>query len=209
MKHRVCIINSNPQYDEMFEVQGWEVIPENRLAFESVDLIQFTGGEDVDPSLYGERKMSSTYSNLPRDKHEGLIFSDHLGVVPMAGICRGGQFLNVKCGGRMWQAVDGHAISGVHPVFDVTRNKIVWCTSTHHQMMVAGPNGEVIGEAEEALIKRGPNGLDPAPLSTPDTEVVIYKDEQCLCFQPHPEFRNAPSDCTDYYFYLLNYYFNL
>src|SRR3546814_3238996 len=31
---------------------------------------------------------------------------------PMAGICRGGQFLNVMCGGSMIQHVEGHAIHG-------------------------------------------------------------------------------------------------
>ena len=30
-------------------------------------LVVFTGGEDVDPSLYNEQKHHTTYSNLKRD----------------------------------------------------------------------------------------------------------------------------------------------
>lgn len=54
------------------------------------DVVLFTGGEDVDPSLYGCKKFSNTYSNLDRDLEEKKIFES---VDPnkqvCLGICRG------------------------------------------------------------------------------------------------------------------------
>ena len=53
------------------------------------EIVIFTGGEDVDPSLYGEEKHPTTCSNIARDKKEMAEFKkirrDQLAV----GICRG------------------------------------------------------------------------------------------------------------------------
>lgn len=60
------------------------------------DLVLFTGGEDVDPSLYGHSKHPKTYSNLKRDLEEKKIFES---IDPnkqvCLGICRG-----LSCGSR-------------------------------------------------------------------------------------------------------------
>lgn len=63
---------------------------------EKADVVLFTGGEDVDPSLYGCKKYPSTYSNIKRDLKEKAIFEK---VNPnkqvCVGICRG-----LICGSR-------------------------------------------------------------------------------------------------------------
>ena len=41
---------------------------------EEADIVIFTGGEDVDPSLYHEEKHPTTYSNIARDKYEKEMF---------------------------------------------------------------------------------------------------------------------------------------
>ena len=41
---------------------------------EDADVVLFTGGEDVDPSLYGCEKHSCTYSNIKRDLEEKAVF---------------------------------------------------------------------------------------------------------------------------------------
>ena len=55
----------------------------------TADIVIFTGGEDVDPSLYGCKKHATTFSNIDRDKEEIKMFKqirpDQLAV----GICRG------------------------------------------------------------------------------------------------------------------------
>lgn len=56
---------------------------------EKADIIVFTGGEDVDPSLYGCKPHESTYSNLKRDLEEQEEFSKIRPDQLVVGICRG------------------------------------------------------------------------------------------------------------------------
>ena len=70
------------------------------------DGILFTGGEDVDPSFYGEESKAheSVHDHRPRDEFE---FSLLKGAVarraPILGICRGVQMINVGFGGTLYQ----------------------------------------------------------------------------------------------------------
>lgn len=57
---------------------------------EEADLVIFTGGEDVDPSLYNEPRHPRTSSNITRDIREKDIYEYCLDKkIPMLGICRG------------------------------------------------------------------------------------------------------------------------
>lgn len=59
------------------------------------NIVLFTGGEDVNPSLYGCEKHSTTYSNLERDLYEKGIFEQVSENQLVVGICRG-----LSCGSR-------------------------------------------------------------------------------------------------------------
>lgn len=65
----------------------------------------FTGGHDVDPGLYGQRRREKCgVSCALRDELEQEIFSHaRRGDKPMFGICRGIQLFNVLCGGTLYQ----------------------------------------------------------------------------------------------------------
>ncbi len=70
------------------------------------DLVLFTGGEDVDPSMYDEPKGKNTWSNLNRDLTEKKIFDEAVATKKlMLGVCRGSQFLCVMNGGKLVQQV--------------------------------------------------------------------------------------------------------
>lgn len=53
------------------------------------DIVLFTGGEDVDPSLYGCEKHPTTHSNIQRDLEEKAIFEKVRPDQFCLGICRG------------------------------------------------------------------------------------------------------------------------
>ena len=74
-------------------------------------------------------------------------------------------------------------------------------TSTHHQMMIPSKEGIVLMTASEALEKHAPSysKMGRNPKDDPDVEAVFYDDTNCLCYQPHPEFSNAPADCVDFF----------
>ncbi len=75
-----------------------------------VNGLLITGGVDVDPALYGERRHPRTQRpHRERDAHELALLQQALGQgIPFLGICRGHQLLNVALGGKLLQDVPGH-----------------------------------------------------------------------------------------------------
>ena len=63
------------------------------------------GGEDLNPSMYGEKVDRLTERYMPRrDQFESwLILACIEQQKPILGICRGAQILNVVCGGSLFQ----------------------------------------------------------------------------------------------------------
>lgn len=196
-KFRVFIVGGGYEYIKMMYELGYG----GAKGLGDADIVLFTGGHDVTPELYGEKALSSTNNSVERDEREKIIYEEALKAgLPMVGICRGGQFLNVMNGGKMYQHVNNHCRN--HDMVVIGNpNKTVKVTSTHHQMM--RPNEEkclVLAVAAEAT-QLSSYGLEINRVtpSMDDIEVVWYEDTACLCFQPHPEFAYAPPECRKYF----------
>ena len=69
------------------------------------DGILFAGGEDVDPRFYGEpKRYESVHEDRARDQFEFALLDVALHHrLPILGICRGVQMINVKFGGTLYQ----------------------------------------------------------------------------------------------------------
>jgi len=203
MNHKVYIVGGDALIERMFISHG--IYPVSHPS--EATLACFTGGSDVTPSLYDEKNVGS-YSDWHRDVAEMADFAEiqELGI-PSVGICRGGQFLNVMNGGKMWQNVNNHAIGGTHELkleFDEGAGPGFYqVTSTHHQMMRHAEGGAVIGKATLATRFEGDN-KDRQPDF--DTEIVWYGKTNCLCFQPHPEYNGDRDDTEKLFFMLLDGY---
>ena len=205
--NKVYIEYSDSSYIQMFLKHGIKAVPEK----ETAHLICFTGGSDVSPHLYGEHKHPYSSVDGSRDEREAELF--HYAVmnnIPMVGVCRGGQFLNVMNGGKMYQHIEGHV--GDHYMQDLITNEDIMVSSTHHQMMKAAAAGFVVATANicnKSKQHMSPLQEHPAILTNikkePDIEVVYYKDTKSLCFQPHPEF-DGYERMTAYFFELINRY---
>lgn len=203
---KALIVGGGGAYERMFLLYGWEVVDDIHEA----DLLVFTGGSDVSPSFYGEDIHPSTSAYYHRDVKEREIFMIALDLgIPTAGICRGGQFLNVMNEGKMYQHVDGHAVSGTHNATDVKTGRTVQVSSTHHQMMRPSPTGEVLCVAAKSSYKEHMVAGEVCRIDGTeenDVEVVLYRGTRSLCFQPHPEFvAHSPAyrECADYFFECL------
>ena len=72
---------------------------------ESVDALLLCGGEDVDPARYGAAPSPLLGKvNLKRDAWEFLLLDEAVKRrLPVVGICRGCQVINVYFGGTLWQ----------------------------------------------------------------------------------------------------------
>ena len=207
-----------PEYDEgtrkMFRENGYYIL--NSLENKVVDLVCFTGGADVGPILYGDEKLKVTSDDPPRDERDVEAYMKYARI-PKVGICRGGQFLNVMSGGKMWQHVDnhgsGHIMQNLLNVPGEVDQDEVRVSSTHHQMMIAGTEGEVLAIAmdKNANYPRGIAkvylGAGDKKVPEYDTEVVWYPKTKSICYQPHPEYGSKDSVNQKYFFNLLNYFF--
>ena len=188
MSRKICIINGSQEYYRLFLGKGFELVPD----IFSADLVCFTGGEDVSPHLYDEAKHVRTFNSPARDAVEKSLYDLCVeNKIPMVGICRGGQFLNVMNGGKMYQHVTNHTQD--HLMKIVLGGESVLVSSTHHQMMRAGKGGVVLATANQKGSKEYMHKTTAitAISDDVDTEVVYYRASNSLCFQPHPEFSSV------------------
>ena len=180
----VLIEHGNHQYTMLFIKLGFIVVND----VDKADLVCFTGGADVSPHLYGAAVHPTTHSDGWRDAKEQRLFEHCMEKkIPMVGICRGGQFLNVMCGGQMYQDVQKHCQP--HAITDIHDGDVVWVSSTHHQMMKPSEDGIIIAVANQQGKREWFDGqVAKRDISQEDIEVVFYPKNNALCFQPHPEF---------------------
>lgn len=165
---------------------------------EKFDLVCFTGGEDVSPSLYGHENLASG-SNMGRDMREKEIFDIALAAgIPMTGICRGTQFLNVMCGGTMVQHLRRQHGGGHHRC-ETVDGKLFEVTSSHHQMIVPSLDADVIAWAEKRLslgdLVYGGATFELDHLLDADgavrvTEAIFYPTHKVFGVQHHPEWQD-------------------
>ena len=122
-----------------------------------VDGLLISGGNDVDPAFYGERKRAKNLSiTRERDLFEiALVKKAKARQIPMLAICRGMQLMNVAFGGSLYQdsqtepefldhTLEGSAIyKKKHPViiekgsrlFRVMGKSRLMVNTSHHQMV--------------------------------------------------------------------------
>lgn len=74
-------------------------------ALEGCEGLLLTGGEDVDPAYYGEQPSKALGSvDRERDRFELALFrAARAARLPVLGICRGIQLINVALGGTLYQ----------------------------------------------------------------------------------------------------------
>jgi len=77
---------------------------------DALDAVVFTGGSDVDPELYGEQSQPETSGvvRMRDDAELALLRAALERDMPVLGICRGIQVLNVGMGGDLDQHLEGH-----------------------------------------------------------------------------------------------------
>ncbi len=156
---------------------------------EEADFVLFTGGEDVDPSLYNQKAHDSVYFNRNRDNFEIDYFKYFAEKgVPMIGVCRGSQFLCVMAGGALVQ-------DSTHPyLHNVTMfdGSVIQVNSTHHQQALLkdlpSDSYELLGWAENlSPYHFGPEKDYDFGNDYKEPEIIWYPKIKALGIQGHPE----------------------
>lgn len=189
MNRNILVLDGdNDKYKNPFV--KWGNIVTNLDKLPDCDLVVFAGGTDVNPKLYGEvpHPMTGIPDNQ-RDYLEQAVYTRALILeIPMVGICRGAQFLNVMNNGKLNQHIEGHLncahtinIDGLRPPINVLGD--------HHQSMI--PNGffKLLAESDDGV-----------------PEVVYWPHSRSLAVQYHPEWGTPDSDGAVYFDELLDKY---
>ena len=78
-------------------------------AFAAMDGLLLPGGADLDPARYGQPPHSTTVTEAGRDELEAAAWqAARARGLPVLGVCRGMQAINVFAGGSLVQDVAGH-----------------------------------------------------------------------------------------------------
>lgn len=165
----------------MFSYFGWGLVKNPYLA----DLICLEGGVDVEPKLYGEGNTDSHTSFVKDITTLGLIKIAEMCNIPIVGICRGGQMLNVVHGGKMVQHIEGHTFKN-HSIRVVSESGSSYTLehkfkADHHQGIV--PPKSLV-HFPMGPIFWAPDGV---------CEGWINKDAKVFVYQPHPEWEDLGS----------------
>jgi putative glutamine amidotransferase len=96
-------------YRDALRAVGIEPV-ENVTTLDGFSGLMLAGGSDIDPALYGETAGPQTEAaDTERDHLECALFREALERdLPVLGICRGLQLMNVAMGGALVQHIDGH-----------------------------------------------------------------------------------------------------
>ena len=177
------------EYIEFFEKLGFLVIlvPNNSNLVEKyfdneIDLVVFSGGNNVDPSLYcGNKNLDEVY--IERDEIEKKMFNiANKQNIKILAICRGFHAINVFLGGSISHSVRGH-VNKHHKLISKQKYLHNQITNSFHSQGIKDSdlhkhNGLVtLAKSEDGLI-----------------EAAINQEKNILGIQWHPERQNELFD---------------
>lgn len=158
---------------------------------DELDGLLLSGGGDVEPSYFGAKLDGANPDaiDIPRDELELALSKDALARdLPILGVCRGCQVLNVAAGGGMVQHFDGHSSTRANPNYHdilitpntklhaIVKTERLPSNTYHHQ----GLDHETLAEI-----------FTPTGLADPDTWLVeAFESAQhkwVVAVQWHPE----------------------
>jgi putative glutamine amidotransferase len=160
-----------------------------------LDGLLITGGTDVAPSHYDEEPQRPEWSGDPvRERYEQALLRRALALdLPVLGICRGCQILNVAPGGRLYQDIDTQVSEAA------THRDTELYDSLGHALQIepgtllsasAGPGPHWVNSVHHQAIRRVAESLRVSARA-PDgvIEAVEAKDNDRFWFgiQWHPE----------------------
>jgi putative glutamine amidotransferase len=169
-----------------------------RQVVEALDGLIFSGGEDLDPTLYGAHPDLRSWNLAPeRDQYEMDLFAEAIQQKkPVLAVCRGMQLANVYFGGSLYLDISDYSDEVLCHHFSKAPR---WYTA--HKVKLLAPVLKELYEAEEIktnsyhhqAIKDLGKGLHIAALAEDGIiEGLIHQDHpNFLAIQWHPEMMAA------------------
>ena len=154
---------------------------------EHLDGLVLTGGADIEPSRYG-RENTASDTEPARDAVEFTLLEMALSrEIPILGICRGFQLINVHAGGTLHQNVPSHARYDLAPSAVAHGVAIESGTALHGLL---GSEHQVNSLHHQTADEIG-DGLRVVAIADDGTpEAIEISDARVLAVQWHPEMMN-------------------
>ncbi len=172
-----------------------------------VDALILTGGEDVDPARYGEEVWNETVEvNYRRDTSDFLLASAALDAgLPILGICRGEQLMNVVLGGSLYQDIPsqvGSAIRHRQSEPDGVGTHMIYIEAGSHLRELLGADSLMVNSFHHQAVKDPGAGVRVVARAADGVveawEYDSSKRASILCVQFHPELLYARGGNTTF-----------
>lgn len=186
---------------------------------DEAQLLVLTGGADINPEIYNEKKNRKTYINEYRDKDELADLKRAIDLkIPIIGICRGAQMICGVAGGKLVQHVVGHG--GANHAMEILlgrdRGSYFTINSLHHQMMMPfnlpKSDYDLIAKSRYALSNTYENtSVEDQYDMSMEPEVIYFKKINAYAIQCHPEMMSRVDsnylDVLNFFRYSIYSYF--
>jgi putative glutamine amidotransferase len=173
------------------------------VLLERFDGFLFTGGHDVEPAMYGQKKLPVCADTCPgRDEMEKKLLTAALEAdKPVLGICRGLQLMNAVLGGTLWQDIPTQFPTEVNHRMEAPYGREEHMVTFTEEL----PNlPQTIGV--NSCHHQGIRNLAPAlkawAVSADGLVEAAYLPDKkfARAVQWHPEFFSAGNDLSEYIF---------
>ncbi len=157
------------------------------------DAIVFTGGEDIDPNLYGaDFHPSVEFVSFERDAFEKYLYEKAFAKkIPMLGICRGMQMINALAGGDLYQDLKSEykGASGHSMGRDLSRGILKIFTEKNSNINKILGDEILVNQFHHQAVKNLGKGFVATAHSRDGViEAMEYTGDQYIsCVQFHPE----------------------
>jgi putative glutamine amidotransferase len=197
-------VGIDPEYTQALESAGARVVllppgkdtaPAIGAILDRLDGVMIPGGADIDPSFYGEKKLPAvSYTDPERDNYEiKVIRSAYTRGMPILGICRGQQSINVALGGTLYQDLDSQYGAKLKHQMEhgPDHNKLVHTVDieTGSRYRDATRKGRVkVNSRHHQAVRDVARGLHVTALSSDGViEGLETEDRRVVAVQCHPE----------------------
>lgn len=156
---------------------------------DAVDGVIIGGGDDISPDIYGGQIVASARLDPERDAMErGLVEATHDRGMPVLGICRGSQMINVARGGTLHQDAYGVYRSS-RKIRTILPRKEIWIDDNTRLSRIAGLQPMTVNSLHTQAVDRLGRGLRVAARDTGGMIQAIesVREPFALGVQWHPE----------------------
>ncbi|MEQ9115456.1 MAG: gamma-glutamyl-gamma-aminobutyrate hydrolase family protein [Rickettsiales bacterium] len=185
---------------------------QNSLDFKEFDSFIISGGEDVQPALYNEQPIHHNKNYYPeRDSLEMKVIKyASSNKIPLMGICRGMQIINVVLGGSLHQEASDFFknftpnTSLLKKIFDRKTVKVLPKTKLASFLGMSG-SYKVNSIHHQAVKKLGKNMICSSIDEHKMVQAIENKSGSILGVQWHPELMLYRKSCRDFFQNFVNF----